>query len=68
MHTGMCTFAAKVVVSSTWGHAIPPTSQAREAILGIHTRAWAERPPQPLLAHLAGMTAGYCGADLKVLF
>lgn len=43
-----------------------PNVEARESILGIHTRAWAERPPQPLLAHLACMTAGYCGADLKV--
>ena len=43
-----------------------PSLEARETILGIHTRGWAERPPQPLLTHLAGMTAGYCGADLKV--
>jgi ATPase family associated with various cellular activities (AAA) len=43
-----------------------PNVAARETILGIHTRGWAERPPQPLLTHLAGMTAGYCGADLKV--
>ena len=44
-----------------------PNVEARETILGIHTCGWAERPPQPLLTHLAGMTAGYCGADLKVL-
>lgn len=45
-----------------------PNVEARESILGIHTRSWAENPPPPLLAHLAGMTAGYCGADLKAGF
>lgn len=43
-----------------------PNIKARASILDIHTRGWAAPPPQPLRSQLAVMTAGYCGADLKV--
>lgn len=44
-----------------------PNVEARASILEIHTRGWAQPPAPELRAQLAGTTAGYCGADLKVL-
>ncbi len=44
-----------------------PNVEARASILEIHTRGWAQPPALELRAQLAGTTAGYCGADLKVL-
>ncbi len=44
-----------------------PALQAREDILGIHTRAWTPAPAKELKAELAVRTAGYCGADLRAL-
>lgn len=44
-----------------------PFPQAREQILRIHTKAWAEPPAPSLLSELAGLSVGYCGADLKAL-
>lgn len=43
-----------------------PHLSAREHILNIHTRAWAVPPTPQLLQHLARMSVGYCGADIKV--
>ena len=43
-----------------------PALSARQAILDIHTRQWAEPPPPELKVELANMCVGYCGADLKV--
>lgn len=43
-----------------------PALSARQAILDIHTRQWAEPPPPELKAELANMCVGYCGADMKV--
>ncbi len=43
-----------------------PSLAARASILDIHTRHWAEPPTAQLRAHLAQLSVGYCGADLKV--
>ncbi len=45
-----------------------PTLAARAAILNIHTRHWADPPTAQLREHLAQLSAGYCGADLKVSY
>ena len=43
-----------------------PALAARQAILDIHTRQWAEPPAPELKVELANMCVGYCGADMKV--
>ena len=43
-----------------------PSLAARASILDIHTRHWADPPSAQLRAHLAQLSVGYCGADLKV--
>ena len=43
-----------------------PSLAARAAILDIHTRHWADPPTAQLREHLAQLSVGYCGADLKV--
>ena len=43
-----------------------PNLKARDTILDIHTRKWAEPPCQALRSELAALCVGYCGADLKV--
>ena len=42
-----------------------PSLTARASILDIHTRHWADPPSAQLRAHLAQLSVGYCGADLK---
>lgn len=44
-----------------------PNVDARASILHIHTRGWGDPPSPDLRRQLAALTAGYCGADLKVL-
>ena len=44
-----------------------PSLAAREQILDIHTRHWADPPAAQLRARLAQLSVGYCGADLKVM-
>ncbi|CAL5230062.1 g13513 [Coccomyxa viridis] len=44
-----------------------PSLAARASILDIHTRHWADPPSAQLRAHLAQLSVGYCGADLKAL-
>ncbi|RDW27639.1 hypothetical protein B0I72DRAFT_98780 [Yarrowia lipolytica] len=44
-----------------------PDKEARKAIIGIHTSKWSP-PLQPqFVDHVAGLTKGYGGADLKTL-
>lgn len=44
-----------------------PDKEARKAIIGIHTNKWSP-PLQPAFVdHVAGLTKGYGGADLKTL-
>ncbi|XP_026733391.1 ATPase family AAA domain-containing protein 2-like isoform X2 [Trichoplusia ni] len=48
-------------------HFPPPAADARRQILDIYTRDWQPRPPAHTLDHLAELTAGYGGSDLKAL-
>ena len=43
-----------------------PNQKAREAIIDIHTRKWAQPPAAETKEELANLCVGYCGADLKV--
>ncbi len=43
-----------------------PNLAARCSILDIHTRAWSCPPSGGLREQLGRLTAGYCGADVKV--
>ena len=45
-----------------------PSLAARASILDIHTCHWADPPSAQLRAHLAQLSVGYCGADLKVRY
>jgi SpoVK/Ycf46/Vps4 family AAA+-type ATPase len=44
-----------------------PSRSARRTILGIHTKKWTPPISRETLDHLADMTVGYCGADLRAL-
>lgn len=33
----------------------------------VHTSSWKQKPTGKFLAHLADLTAGYCGSDLQAL-
>ncbi|KAK9813516.1 hypothetical protein WJX73_003943 [Symbiochloris irregularis] len=44
-----------------------PNLAARQTILDIHTRRWAQPPTSDLREELASLCVGYCGADLKAL-
>ncbi|CAD0202477.1 unnamed protein product [Chrysodeixis includens] len=48
-------------------HFPPPAADARRQILDIYTRDWQPGPPAHTLDHLAELTAGYGGSDLKAL-
>ena len=43
-----------------------PNKDARKKIIGINTRKWEPPLSDEFLDHLAGMTKGYGGADLRV--
>ncbi|KAL4707871.1 hypothetical protein ACJJTC_010306 [Scirpophaga incertulas] len=45
----------------------PPASDARLEILNIYTQHWTPRLPQEDLEHVAELTSGYGGSDLKAL-
>ncbi|KAL6249108.1 TAT-binding protein-like protein 7, AAA ATPase [Rhinocladiella similis] len=44
-----------------------PNTDARKAIINIHTRGWDPPLPEPIKAELAELTKGYGGADLRAL-
>lgn len=44
-----------------------PNTEARKAIIDIHTRGWDPPLPEPIKKELAEMTKGYGGADLRAL-
>ncbi|KAF4524892.1 hypothetical protein B566_EDAN015548 [Ephemera danica] len=44
-----------------------PAAKERLEILNIHMSTWEQAPPPELVAHLADMSNGYCGSDLKAL-
>ncbi|KAG5359879.1 putative AAA domain-containing protein [Yarrowia sp. C11] len=44
-----------------------PDKEARKAIIGIHTNKWSPPLEPKFVDHVAGMTKGYGGADLKTL-
>ncbi|XP_045451233.1 ATPase family AAA domain-containing protein 2-like [Melitaea cinxia] len=48
-------------------HFPPPHAAARRDILDIYTRDWQPRPCGDTLDHLADITGGYGGSDLKAL-
>ncbi|XP_060804753.1 ATPase family AAA domain-containing protein 2-like isoform X2 [Amyelois transitella] len=48
-------------------HFPPPHAAARRDILNIYTKDWRPRLPDSVLEHVAELTAGYGGSDLKAL-
>lgn len=44
-----------------------PNAEARKKILQIHTKKWDPAPKEAVIAAVAKLTVGYCGADLKAL-
>lgn len=44
-----------------------PDKEARKAIIGIHTNKWSPPLEPQFVDHVAGLTKGYGGADLKTL-
>ncbi|KAK5458409.1 TAT-binding protein-like protein 7, AAA ATPase [Exophiala xenobiotica] len=44
-----------------------PNTDARKAIIDIHTKGWDPPLPEPIKKELAEMTKGYGGADLRAL-
>ncbi|GBP30143.1 ATPase family AAA domain-containing protein 2 [Eumeta japonica] len=48
-------------------HFPPPPATARRDILNIYTKEWDPKPPDEVLDHIAQITNGYGGSDLKAL-